>query len=299
VLREHDIACFVANWQDKATNLRFIARTLNLGLDALVFVDDNPAERAFIRQELPDVAVPEMPEDPAGFIRCLARAGYFEAVCCTPEDLLRAAQYRANAERNALCESMRETVCEKGTGLHRYLASLKMRACWSSFTESGLTRIVQLINKTNQFNLTTPRVSEAEVRGWMTDPCMKTWQVGLADRFGDNGVVALMTARVCREGCALTMLLMSCRVLGRRLEEELLNLLVAAAREAGVECITGVYRPTAKNGMTRDLLQSFGFEHTKDRDDGSVLWTLPASGFIPRQTEIVVEHQTGDSRKAS
>jgi FkbH-like protein len=174
--------------------------------------------------------------------------------------------------------------------MHGYLAGLEMQAHWSPFSENGLGRIVQLINKTNQFNLTTPRVSEAEVRGWMADPCMKTWQVRLTDRFGDNGIVALMAARICAGECALTLLLMSCRVLGRRLEEELFNLLGAAAREAGAARITGVYRPTAKNGMVRDLLQRFGFEHTADNADGSTEWTLPASAFIPRQTEIAVKH---------
>jgi len=280
LLREQDIACFVANWQDKAANLRNIARTLNLGLDALVFVDDNPAERALVRQKLPEVAVPEMPEDPAGFVRCLARAGYFEAVCCTADDLKRAEQYRANAARAA--------VRETATDMHSYLAGLEMQAHWSAFDESGLARIVQLINKTNQFNLTTPRVSEAEVRGWMADPCMKTWQVRLTDRFGDNGVVALMAARICSGECVLTMLLMSCRVLGRRLEEELLNLLVATARDAEADRITGVYWPTPKNGMVRDLLQRFGFQHVLDNADGSVAWSLPVSVFVARETEIAV-----------
>ena len=277
LLRKQDIACFVANWQDKAANLRHIARTLNLGLDALVFVDDNPAERELVRQALPEVAVPEMPEDPAGFVRCLARAGYFEAVSCTAEDLARAGQYRANAERAA--------VRETATDMHSYLAGLEMKAYWRPFSENGLARVVQLINKTNQFNLTTPRVSEVEVRGWMADPCMKTWQVRLTDRFGDNGVVALMAARVCGEECALTMLLMSCRVLGRRLEEVLLNLLGEAAREAGAQRITGVYKATAKNGMVADLLERWRFEANSEG------WSLRVADFVARETEIEVVRQ--------
>lgn len=280
LLRETDIACFIANWQDKAANLRHIARTLNFGLDALVFVDDNPAERALVRQELPEVTVPEMPEDPAGFVCCLARAGYFEAVNCTADDLKRAEQYRANAARAA--------VRENATDMHSYLTALEMQAHWSPFNEKSLARIVQLINKTNQFNLTTLRVSEAEVCAWMADPCMKTWQVRLSDRFGDNGVVALMAARVLGVECAVTMLLMSCRVLGRRLEEELFNLLGSAAAAAGVKRITGVYRPTAKNGMVRELLPRFGFKHVTDNADGSVTWTLPVSEFVYQETEIAV-----------
>ena len=285
LLREDDIACFVANWDDKATNLRLIARTLNLGLDALVFADDNPAERALIRQELPEVNTLELPEDPAGFIRCIARSGAFEAVCCTADDLTRAAQYRANAAR----ASLRETA----TDLHTYLAGLDMQAHWSPFRPDSLARVVQLINKTNQFNLTTPRVSESDVRGWMADPCMRTWQVRLTDRFGDNGIVALMAARVCASAsdgaseCALTMLLMSCRVLGRRLEEELFNLLRTAAQDSGSSRITATFRPTAKNSMVRDLPARFGFTPAPAASDGSILWTLETSAAQPHTTEIL------------
>ncbi len=290
VLREQDIACFVANWQDKAANLRMIAGTLNLGLDSLVFVDDNPAERALIRQELPEVAVPEMPEDPAEFVRCLARAGYFEAVCCTAEDLERADQYRANAARHVL----RESFGGSATDVHGYLASLKMLASAQPFDESGLKRVVQLINKTNQFNLTTPRVSDDEVRGWMADACMRTWQIRLCDRFGDNGVVALMAARVCGDECALTLLLMSCRVLGRRLEDELFNLLGEAAQKAGVQRITAIYRPTPKNGMMRDLLGRFGFSAGDTAADGSIPWTMSVASFLPRSTEITMRLRASD-----
>ena len=280
LLREEDIACFVANWQDKATNLRSIARTLNLGLDALVFADDNPAERALVRQELPEVAVIELPEDPAGYIRAVARSGVFEAVQCTGDDKQRAEQYRANAEREAL----RETA----TDLHSYLAGLEMQAQVAPFTEASLPRITQLINKTNQFNLTTPRVSESQVQGWMSDPCMRTWQVRLTDRFGDNGTVALMCARVCGEECDLTMLLMSCRVLGRKLEDELFNCLGAAARAAGARRITGCFRPTAKNGMVRGLLGRLGFSEQAANADGSIPWLLHMVDFMPLPTEITV-----------
>ncbi len=280
LLREDDIACFVANWQDKATNLRFIARTLNLGLDALAFADDNPAERALIRQELPEVTVLELPEDPAGYIRVVARSGAFEAVQCTGDDRQRAEQYRANAEREAL----RETA----TDLHTYLAGLGMQAHVSPFTEQALGRITQLINKTNQFNLTTPRVSEAQVRAWMADPCLRTWQVRLTDRFGDNGTVALMSARVCGDLCELNMLLMSCRVLGRKLEDELFNCLGAAAREAGASRLTGCFRPTAKNGMVRGLLGRLGFSEQPANADGSIPWLLQTADFTPLPTEITV-----------
>jgi FkbH-like protein len=155
VLRLSDIACFVANWDDKASNIRRIAATLNIGIDSLVFADDNPFERNLIRREIPAVAVPELPADPALYARCLADAGYFEANRLTQNDLERSEQYQANLKR----EVMRASV----TDLTQYLRSLTMRLEWKRFDSVGLQRITQLINKTNQFNLTTRRYNETEV----------------------------------------------------------------------------------------------------------------------------------------
>jgi FkbH-like protein len=284
-----DIACFVANWKDKATNLREIAARLRLGLEALVFVDDNPAERELVRRELPEVMVPEMPADPAEFASCIARAGYFEGVAITEDDRRRAEQYRANTQR--------ETAQASVTDLHGYLAGLQMRAVWRPFTEDGLARIVQLTNKTNQFNLTTQRVNEAEVRAWMADPAMATMEVRLEDRFGDNGVVSLVVGRMenAEMECAaskdmkIVLWLMSCRVLGRRLEEAVLNVVVEEGRRLGAARLVGVYRPTAKNAMVRELFGRLGFAQ-KDKDaEGGSRWALEVGGYAPRQTEIQVE----------
>ena len=155
VLRRDQIACFLANWSDKATNLRHIAKALNLGLDALVFVDDNPVERALVRRELPMVAVPEMPDEPALYVHTIASAGYFEALQVTGEDLVRGELYQANAERERLKESV--------TDMASYLDSLRMVLSAQPFEGVDLARVTQLINKTNQFNLTTERLNEAEV----------------------------------------------------------------------------------------------------------------------------------------
>src|ERR1019366_6928133 len=143
---------FVANWEDKATNLRGIAGEWNLGLEALVFVDDNPAERGLVRRELPMVAVPEMPEDPAEFVQVLAGAGYFEGVGVTAEDRERAAQYAANAKREAGRVAVENGAGASATDLQSYLAGLRMELVWRPFDAAGRGRIVQLINKTNQFN---------------------------------------------------------------------------------------------------------------------------------------------------
>ncbi len=162
VLRRSDIACFVANWTDKAANLREIAARLNIGIDSLVFADDNPFERTVVRRELPMVAVPELPEDPALYPQCLADAGYFEGLHLTAEDFERNHLYQTNV--------LRESLKASATDLEGYLRSLGMEMQWSRFDRVGLPRVVQLINKTNQFNLTTRRITEAAAGEIMADP---------------------------------------------------------------------------------------------------------------------------------
>ena len=282
VLRAKDIACFVANWTDKATNLRSIAKQLNIGLDALVFVDDNPFERELIRRELPMVAVPEMPEDPAGYAATLAATGYFEGLRTTEEDRVRCKLYQANAER----EQMRDTATDIGS----YLESLRMTMTATHFDSLGLTRITQLINKTNQFNLTTQRMTEAEVAALMSDPKMVTLQVRLVDRFGDNGIIAVLMARMCPSGEALIETwLMSCRVLGRKVEEACLNVLAEACAARGMKRLIGAYRPTEKNGMVREMYGSFGFERIEMDEIGATRWVLPLEGFQPKLVPIKIE----------
>ncbi len=273
VLRRDDIACFVANWSDKATNLRHIARRLNIGLDSLVFVDDNPAERAIVRQELPMVAVPELPDDPALYAACLADAGYFDARDITGEDLSRTAQYQTNLRREALAE------CE--TDLDSYLRGLRMRAVWSRFDRKDRTRIVQLINKTNQFNLTTRRLTDDEVAALTDDPKMLTLQIRLLDQFGDNGIVAIVAGAPDTDAIRLDLWLMSCRVLGRGLEAETLNLVAAAATRLGARRLVGRYVPTAKNGLVREHYERLGFAFLGEHD-GITEWTLPLDEWTDR-----------------
>ena len=282
VLRRKDIACFVANWTDKAANLRAIAERLNIGLDSLVFADDNPAERRLVRAELPMVGVPELPEDPAEYARTLADAGYFEAVDLTPEDRERTELYRANAQR--------ETARAAATDLGAFLDGLSMELHANSFDMQGLKRIVQLMNKTNQFNLTTRRYTEADVLGIMADEDAATLQLRLTDVHGDNGVIGLVVGY--RRGSALEIdtWLMSCRVLGRGVEQATLNLLVERAAEMGCTRLIGEYRPTAKNGMVREHYGQLGFELTDDTNDntngGVTRWRLPLANVAPRPVHM-------------
>ena len=252
VLRRGDIACFAASWQDKATAIRAIASQLNIGLDAMVFADDNPFERNIVRRELPMVAVPEMPEDPALFASMLARAGYFESLAITADDLGRTQQYKQNAER--------ESARENATDMASYLRSLDMKLRWSRFTHDDQTRVVQLINKTNQFNLTTRRYSAPEVAAILDDPAVLHLQLRLADKFGDNGIISLIIGyRVDATTIELDTWLMSCRVLGRHVEQAALAIVVAEARRLQASRLVGSYRPSEKNAIVADHYLRLGF----------------------------------------
>ncbi len=283
-LKRSDIACFVANWTDKASNLRHIAKSLNIGLDALVFADDNPVERALVRRELPMVAVPELPEDPALYAPTIAAAGYFEGIQITAEDRLRSQQYQANAERERLQENV--------TDMASYLASLQMVMTARPFDTVGLTRITQLINKTNQFNLMTGRMTEAQVQACMADPHVVTLQVRLADRFGDNGIIAILIARASGLEATIETWLMSCRVLGRQVEEACLQVLVERCQGLGVKRLIGLYRPTEKNGMVREMYRTLGFSLLSEQPDGSTRWQLDLSEFLPATVPMQIDAPT-------
>ena len=265
VLKEDHIAVFTANWSDKANNLRDIAATLNIGTDSLVFLDDNPVERGQVREVLPEVAVPELSNDPADYIGLLANAGYFEAIGLSEEDLRRADFYQANAERVSL---------QKVGNLEEYLHSLEMVATVSPFNAVGRVRIAQLINKSNQFNLTTRRYSESEVEAFEKDPAKFCLQVRLADRFGDNGMISVVIFDIDSDEWSCDTWLMSCRVLGRRVEDMVLSIVVEAARGTGATILRGTYIPTKKNGMVADHFAKLGFTKASHLSDGTTTWTM-------------------------
>ena len=285
VLKRDDIAVFVANWEDKASNLRRIATTLNLGLDALVFFDDNPAERAIVRQHLPMVTVPEVPEEPALYARCLAEGGYFEAVAFTADDLQRAQQYLGNARR----EEIREAA---GGDLESYLASLKMELTVGHFDDVDLPRVAQLINKTNQWNLTTRRYTEAEVHDLRADPRTICLHFRLKDTFGDNGIISVLIARQLADEPTFSIdtWLMSCRVLGRGVELAALQVLSDAARARGATSLVGDYLPTPKNELVRGHYEKLGFKPLEAGLDGagSTRWSLSLADAPVLPTQMLI-----------
>jgi FkbH-like protein len=271
LLRENHLAVFQANWNDKATNIRAIAEELSLGLESFVFLDDNPAERRLVRDMLSDVAVPELPDDPALYVRTLLAAGYFEAITYSPEDQKRADFYQDNARRVAL---------QRVTGdLDAYLATLNMTITFQPFDEVGRARIAQLISKSNQFNLTTRRYSEAQVAEIEADPNCLTLQVRLVDTFGDNGMISVI---ICRQDAGVWQIdtwLMSCRVLGRRVEQAVLQELLIHARSLGISRIIGTYRPTERNRLVEDHYSKLGFTECERLADGSTVWSLEVADY--------------------
>lgn len=271
VLTEDDIAVFVANWNDKAGNIQAIADALDLTPDSFVFLDDNPAEREIIRRDMPMVSVPEVPNHDASlYPLILSAAGYFEAAQFTDNDVQRADQYAANAKRNSLKTQTRD--------LTEYLKSLEMDLEVGSFIPADQSRVSQLINRSNQFNLTTRRYTEDDVAAIEKDKKAHGFAFRLRDKFGDNGIICIIICKEQGEDWYIDTWLMSCRVLGREVEKATLNVVAGAARQAGKKCLIGHYIPTAKNGMVEKHFEKLGFLHDKSKGE-ETYWSLDLAAF--------------------
>ena len=245
-----------------------------------MFVDDSSFERELVRRELPMVAVPELPDDPAFFATCIAKAGYFEAVTLTREDRERTLQYQTGTQREALRSAH--------TDIGSYLKSLDMKLEWSQFDDVNLQRVVQLINKTNQYNLMTRRYDEVQVRKMMKDPHELLLHFRLRDKFGDNGIIAIVTGHFAENTRDMLIddWLMSCRVLGRKVEEATLNVLVKEAARMGAERLVGEFIPTARNEMVRDHYRKLGFSALTSEKVVHPRWVLEIRGFASREVPM-------------
>jgi FkbH-like protein len=258
ILRMEDFVSFKANWEPKSDNLRQMAAELNLGLDSFVFVDDNPAEIEIVRQFAPEATTILLGSDPAGYVAQLSDCRLFEPRNITTEDVERTNQYRAESQRKTLEASV--------TDMGSYLESLEMEGTISEFTPVDVPRLAQLINKSNQFNLTTRRRTEAEIQALMLDPDYVGFSVRLKDRFGDHGLISIVIGRQAGKTMGIDTWLMSCRVLKRQVEEEVLNELSRLATKRGCERLEGVYLPTAKNEMVCDFYPRMGFALTSEKE---------------------------------
>ncbi|MGI9146792.1 MAG: HAD-IIIC family phosphatase [Chloroflexota bacterium] len=268
VLTWAHIAAHRINWQSKAENLRELASELHIGLDSLVFLDDNPVERAVVRSELPEVLVPELPSDPAQYRSALLELDVFESLGLTNEDRERGHLYAEQAQRRAFETSAR------ASSLEDYLAGLQMVVDIAPARPADVARLAQLTNKTNQFNLTTRRYTEADVVAMLADG----WNViGLrvSDRFGDNGLVGLAIVTPGEAGVReIDTLLLSCRVMGRGVESALLGFVADQARASGITRLRGRFIPTPKNTPARECFPSCGFSLIDRAEAGEEVWEL-------------------------
>jgi len=280
VLVEEDVAVFQINWKDKVANLSALSQILNLGLDSFVFLDDNPAERAQVRFSLPEVAVPELPKDVTEWLPVFQAACYFETTGFTQEDRERAGYYRGNAMRAAQLQSTEER--------EDYLRSLDMEMEIALFDPVSRRRITQLIAKSNQFNLTTRRYSEAEVAAVESDPRCLALQIRLRDVFGDNGMISVVIATHHDNSLDIETWLMSCRVLGRGVPEAVTDWLVAEAQRLGKSFIHGTFIPTKKNMMVADHYRTLGFNLIDQKPDATTYWRLSVDTYRYKQPPIRV-----------
>ena len=257
VLRLSDISVFVANWNDKASNIRLIQETLNIGMDSIVFIDDNPFERNLVKSMIPEIEVPNLPEDPALYLGFLQQCNYFETVSYTGPSADRTKQYQAEYERRQLQMSF--------DSIDEYLESLDMIGAAKPFEPVRYARIAQLTQRSNQFNLRTIRYTEDEIERIANDDKYITLYYTLRDKFGDHGLVSVVILEKTSDTeVFVDTWLMSCRVLKRGMEEFIVNGMIRAAKKAGFTTINSEYIKTAKNAMVKDIYKSMGFTELGD-----------------------------------
>jgi FkbH-like protein len=275
-LRLEDIAVFVANWNNKADNIKHIQATLNIGFDSMVFLDDSPFERNLVRAHLPAVTVPELPEDPALYVSYLCALNLFETASFSDEDLQRTRQYQDEAVRNDFQKSF--------TSVDDYLKSLAMVSEVKAFDDFSRPRVAQLTQRSNQFNLRTIRYTEADIDCLRKSADCITMSFQLEDKFGDHGLIGLVILKKLDDVEAfIDTWIMSCRVLKRGMEEFIVNQMVQQARAWRVHQLIGEYLPTSKNGMVKNLYEQMGFTPHDSR------WKLDLAAFDELNTYIRIK----------
>ncbi len=277
VLRLSDISIFVANWNDKAENIKYIQKTLNIGMDSIVFIDDNPFERNLVKSMIPEVTVPELPEDPAQYLSYLQSLNLFETTSFSDEDVSRTKQYQAEVKRTETQQAFEN--------YDEYLKSLEMKAVVKPFDSFQTPRIAQLTQRSNQFNLRTIRYNESEISEISKNEKFITLYFTLKDKFGEHGLISVVILeKRDSETLFVSEWLMSCRVLKRGMEEFIVNKIVDTARSNGYKLVVGEYIPTPKNSMVKDLYEKLGFERT-----GENLFSVKTSDFTKNKTYISEE----------
>jgi FkbH-like protein len=272
VLRPGDFAAMEIHWEDKATSLRRIAKKLNIGTDALAFLDDNATEREWVRSQLPEVGVIEIPKSPVEYAAALDASELFDAPLVTGDDLLRAEMYQQQEQRRALQET--------SGSLDDFLLGLDMKVQVGAVNAETMDRVSQLISKTNQFNLTTRRHTSAQLAAMIEAGAVALW-MRVSDRFGDNGLTGVIIGvpEASADTWRIDTLLLSCRIIGRNIETGLLGILAREISQRGADTLIGEYLPTAKNELVKNFYAQHGF--TSDDAEGH-LWhrsLLPLDSF--------------------
>jgi len=281
ILKFDDFTSFKANWDPKHQNIQDIAKEINIGIDSLVFIDDNPVERDIVFSQVPSVSVPDVGSDVVDFIRHIDRNGYFEPTSLSQDDLNRNTYYEDNKNR----------ATEQATfqSYDAFLVSLNMTAEINSFSSVYLDRITQLTNKTNQFNLTTKRYTAGEIDTVTSSDTYIKIYGKLTDKYGNNGLIAITIGRVENKTCHIDLWLMSCRVLKREMEFAMLDELVNKCKNKGVLEIIGYYYKSAKNSMVSDLYETFGFSLVKQTNKATV-WKLDITTYEIKNKFIEVKN---------
>lgn len=278
VLKPDDFIVIKANWDPKDRNFADIAQELNLLPESLVFVDDNPAERAIVTGQLKGVCAPELHEV-TDYIKAIDRQGFFEVTNLSADDRKRNLMYKENIERAHLQAQFSD--------YKDYLLSLEMKSEIKSFVPLYMARIAQLTNKSNQFNLTTKRYTQTEIEDTATNSNYITLYGKLADKFGDNGVVSVVIGHQIGDECHIDLWIMSCRVLKRDMEFAMTDALVHACKNRGIKKIIGYYYPTAKNGMVKEFYRQMGYEQLSIDEKGNSSWCLDLTKAYDDQNHVI------------
>ncbi len=277
VLRLDDIAVFMANWDNKADNIRRIQNILNIGFDSMVFLDDNPFERNIVRENLPEVCVPELPEDPAEYLEYLYSLNLFEVSGFSENDAERTKQYQVEAKR--------VIDLDRFTNVDDFLKSLRMVSEVQPFNTFSKPRVSQLTQRSNQFNLRTIRYTEKEIDSLIQSENHHTLSFTLTDKYGDNGLICVIVLeKKDTETLFIDTWLMSCRVLKRGMEDFTLNAIVQTAKENGFKYLVGEYIPSAKNQMVKNHYERLGFEPYEDK------WIIRLDKYKQREVYINTLH---------
>lgn len=277
-MKPEDFIVIKANWEPKSHNLKAISEELNIGIDSLVFVDDNPAEREIINQSFPDVSTPKM-EIPYHYIQTIDHSGFFEVTNFSKDDFQKNEMYKENIQRSQAMQSF--------DNYDDYLKSLNMEATIEDFKSIYMSRIAQLTNKSNQFNLTTKRYTQAEIEEVTQDQIHITLYGKLADKFGDNGVVSVVIGKQDRKRLDIDLWIMSCRVLKRDMEYAMMDSLVDQCQKRGIEEIYGYYYPTAKNGMVKDFYATQGFTKISEDEEGNTVWKFVVNEQYEKKNKFI------------